>query len=106
MATMTEPKLLLLDEHTAALDPRVSEQILKMTDAVVREKRVTTLMITHNIHHALEYGDRLILLERGRVAFEASGDAKKKLTIFDIVKKLESGVADFEEELSTKQRPD
>jgi putative ABC transport system ATP-binding protein len=102
MATMVNPKLLLLDEHTAALDPRVSEQILKMTDYEVRKNRITTLMITHNIHHAIQYGDRLILLERGRVAFEAIGDEKKKLTVLDIVEKLEGKVADFEEELSAK----
>ncbi|MBY0539521.1 ATP-binding cassette domain-containing protein [Patescibacteria group bacterium] len=99
MATMIKPKLLLLDEHTAALDPRVSEQILRMTDNEVRKHNITTLMITHNIHHAIKYGDRLIMLERGRVVFEASGEGKKKLTIAGVVEKLEAKVADFEEEM-------
>lgn len=90
MATMIEPKVLLLDEHTAALDPKVSERVLKITNQIVQEKRVTTLMITHNIHHALEYGNRLILLERGQIGFEASGEEKKKLTVLDIISRLES----------------
>lgn len=79
MATLTQPKLLLLDEHTAALDPKVSRTILEITDKIVRENKVTTLMITHNIHQAIEYGSRLILLDQGKIGFEISGEGKKSL---------------------------
>lgn len=98
MATMIEPKVLLLDEHTAALDPKVSERVLQITNQIVQEKQVSTLMITHNIHHALEYGNRLILLERGKIGFEASGEEKKRLTVLDVIERLETKVAELEED--------
>lgn len=84
MAMLARPKLLLLDEHTAALDPKVSKLILKITNEIVKKNMVTTLMITHNIYQAIEYGDRLILLERGRISFEISGKEKKSLNILDL----------------------
>lgn len=89
MATLHTPKLLLLDEHTAALDPKTSEQILALTDRIVREQNVTTLMITHNIHHALRYGDELLILERGRLVFHAQGEQKYHLTPEDILAKID-----------------
>lgn len=100
MATIIKPKLLLLDEHTAALDPKVSKKVLEITNRIVKESDVTTLMITHNIHHAIEFGDRLILLDRGRVGFQASGEQKQKLNVVDVVEKLENKTAEFEEDIS------
>jgi len=100
MATIVKPKLLLLDEHTAALDPRVSKKVLEITDRIVKDSGVTTLMITHNIHHAIEFGNRLILLDRGKVGFEASGEQKRSLSVVDIVEHLESKIAEFEEDIS------
>lgn len=99
MAVMTAPKLLLLDEHTAALDPRMSERILEETATLVRKFRATTLMVTHNISHALRYGDRLILLDRGRIAFDASGEAKKKLTVYDVVSRIEHHATELEADI-------
>ncbi len=89
MATITKPKLLLLDEHTAALDSKISKKILEITNQIVKESGVTTLMITHNIHHAIEYGDRLILLDKGRIGFEAGGLKKQLLNVVDVIEKLE-----------------
>lgn len=100
MATIVKPKLLLLDEHTAALDPKVSKKVLEITDRIVKDSGVTTLMITHNIHHAIEFGNRLILLDRGKVGFEAIGEQKQKLNVVDVVEKLESKIAEFEEDIS------
>lgn len=99
MATMVKPKLLLLDEHTAALDPKVSALVLEITDRIVKESGVTTLMITHNIHHAIEYGSRIVVLDRGGVDFEASGDIKKKLTVVEVVEKMENKMAELEEDI-------
>lgn len=80
MATLTKPKLLLLDEHTAALDPKISKLILKITDELVRKNKITTLMITHNVDQAIRYGNRLILLEKGKITFEVCGKKKQSLT--------------------------
>jgi putative ABC transport system ATP-binding protein len=84
MATLTQPKLLLLDEHTASLDPKVSRSMLKITDKIVHQNKVTTLMITHNIRHAIEYGSRLILFNHGKIGFEVSGMAKKSLKTHEL----------------------
>lgn len=84
MTTLTSPKLLLLDEHTAALDPKISKLILKITNDIVKENKVTTLMITHNIYQAIEHGNSLILLERGKIGFRASGEKKRSLNILDL----------------------
>jgi len=100
MATIVKPKLLLLDEHTAALDPKVSKKVLEITDRIVKDSGVTTLMITHNIHHAIEFGNRLILLDRGKVGFEAIAEQKQKLNVVDVVERLESKIAEFEEDIS------
>jgi putative ABC transport system ATP-binding protein len=85
MSTMTDPDLLLLDEHTAALDPRTSENIMKITDKVVREKNITALMITHNLEYAIRYGDRLIMLHDGKVLLDIKGEQKKDITISELV---------------------
>lgn len=81
MATMVEPKLLLLDEHTAALDPNISELIMELTDELVKRKKITTLMVTHNLDYAVRYGTRLLMLHQGEVIFDISGEEKKKLTV-------------------------
>ena len=81
MATLEEPKLLLLDEHTAALDPKTASKVLEITEKIVSEKRLTTLMITHNMKDAIRYGNRLIMMHEGRIIVDVSGDEKKKLTV-------------------------
>ncbi|WP_125152024.1 ABC transporter ATP-binding protein [Clostridium rectalis] len=80
MTAMTEPKLLLLDEHTAALDPKTSEKIIKLTDNIVKERKLTTLMVTHNLNHAINLGNRLIMLHEGKVILDIEGKEKKNLT--------------------------
>lgn len=81
MATLTRPALLLLDEHTAALDPRTAELIAALTGRWVAEHRLTTLMITHNLEHALRLGDRLVMMHLGRIRFEWAGEERRRLTV-------------------------
>ena len=81
MATLKRPKLLLLDEHTAALDPKTAAKVLALTDKLVTENHLTTLMITHNMHDAIAHGDRLIMMHEGRIVVDVSGEEKKKLTV-------------------------
>ncbi|MBQ4101151.1 MAG: ABC transporter ATP-binding protein [Oscillospiraceae bacterium] len=81
MATLQRPKLLLLDEHTAALDPKTAAKVLELTDKIVSENNLTTLMITHNMHDAIKYGNRLIMMHEGNVVVDVKGEEKKKLTI-------------------------
>lgn len=81
MATMTPLQFLILDEHTAALDPKTAETIMALTDRVVREKRLTAMMVTHNLRHALEYGDRILMLNRGGVVLDRAGKEKQALSI-------------------------
>ena len=81
MATLNRPKLLLLDEHTAALDPKTAAKVLQITDKLVTENKLTTLMITHNMHDAIAHGNRLIMMHEGRIVVDVSGEEKKKLTI-------------------------
>ncbi len=81
MSTISNPELLLLDEHTAALDPKTSEIIMELTDELVREKNITTLMVTHNLNHAVKYGNRLIMLHEGKVLLDVAGAEKKNLTV-------------------------
>lgn len=85
MALMNNPKVLLLDEHTAALDPKSSETIMKLTDKMVADREITTLMVTHNLQHALEYGTRLIMFHEGRIIFDVRGADKKQLTKDDLI---------------------
>ena len=83
MATMIRPDLLLLDEHTAALDPKSSDTVMMLTEKVVREKKITTLMVTHNLRHAVEYGTRAIMMHEGGVIMDVTGEEKEKKTIND-----------------------
>ncbi|MBZ9623373.1 ATP-binding cassette domain-containing protein [Clostridium sp. FP2] len=92
MAGLSTPKLLLLDEHTAALDPKTSKEIMGLTQKIVREKNITTIMITHNLKDALQYGTRLIMLHKGEVILDLNQAEKKKLTIENILKKFEYAV--------------
>lgn len=85
MATLNRPKLLLLDEHTAALDPKTAAKVLEITDKLVTENRLTTLMITHNMHDAIAHGNRLIMMHEGRIILDISGQEKKQLTIAQLL---------------------
>lgn len=85
MATMKKPKILLLDEHTAALDPKTAAKVLEITDKIVNENHLTTLMITHNMRDAITHGNRLIMLHEGQVIIDISGEEKKKLTVEDLL---------------------
>jgi len=89
MATLKKPKLLLLDEHTAALDPKTAAKVLEITDKIVTRDNLTTLMITHNMRDAIAHGNRLIMLNEGRVVLDISGEEKQKLTVADLLKKFE-----------------
>lgn len=94
MATLVRPKLLLLDEHTAALDPKTAAKVLDATERIVNRDGLTTLMITHNMRDALAHGNRLVMMNDGNVIFDASGEEKKKLTIQDLIDKFsDSGSA-------------
>ena len=85
MTTLTMPKVLLLDEHTAALDPRTAAKVMDLTDSMVRENRLTTLMVTHNMNQALKYGNRMVMLHQGNIHLDVQGEEKKKLTVAEIV---------------------
>ena len=85
MATLKSPKLLLLDEHTAALDPKTAAKVMELTDRIVTKEKLTTLMITHNMRDAIQYGSRLIMLHEGRVILDVSGEEKKQLTVTDLL---------------------
>ncbi|HLR81079.1 MAG TPA: ABC transporter ATP-binding protein [Bacillota bacterium] len=85
MATFTQPNILLLDEHTAALDPSRAELITNLTEKVVRESELTTLMVTHNMQQALDLGTRLIMMDAGKIIFDVSGEEKERLTIEDLL---------------------
>ena len=88
MASLVKPKLLLLDEHTAALDPKTAAKVLSATEQIVRRDRLTTLMITHNMRDAIAHGNRLIMMDEGRVALDISGEEKKRLTVEDLLAKF------------------
>jgi putative ABC transport system ATP-binding protein len=90
MATLIDPEVLLLDEHTAALDPKTARQILDLTDRLVGAKQLTTLMVTHNMAEALAYGNRLIMLHQGQIILDVSGDEKSGLTIDDLLSRFYS----------------
>ena len=89
MATLTEPKLLLLDEHTAALDPKTAAKVLELTEEIISERKLTALMVTHNMTDAIRLGTRLIMMADGRVIYDVSGDEKKSLTVADLLRKFE-----------------
>ena len=85
MASMSEPKLLLLDEHTAALDPKTAEKVLEITEDIVSKNKLTTLMITHNMRDAIKHGNRLIMMHEGKIIVDVSGEDKKNLTVEDLL---------------------
>ncbi len=85
MAALQKPKLLLLDEHTAALDPRTAAKVLELSDKIVEENHLTTMMITHNMRDAIAHGNRLIMMDAGHVVLDISGEEKKKLTVSDLL---------------------
>ena len=89
MATMAEPKLLLLDEHTAALDPKTAEKVLALTQSIVAKQHLTTLMITHNMRDALKYGNRLIMMFEGKILFDVPAEKKKDLQVKDLLEMFE-----------------
>ncbi len=88
MATIQKPKLLLLDEHTAALDPKTAAKVLELSDKLVRENHLTAMMVTHNMRDAIYYGNRLIMMNNGRVIFDVSGEEKKNLTVEALIAKF------------------
>ena len=90
MATLTKPRLLLLDEHTAALDPKTARKVLDLTDEIVRRDGLTTFMVTHNMKDAIKHGNRLIMMNAGRIIYDVSGEEKKKLEVADLMRKFEN----------------
>ena len=81
MATLQRPKLLLLDEHTAALDPKTAHKVLELSDQIISEDKLTTLMVTHNMRDAIRHGNRLVMMSESRVALDIEGEEKEKLTV-------------------------
>lgn len=88
MSAMTPIEFLILDEHTAALDPKTAETIMELTDKIVREKKLTTIMVTHNLRYAVEYGDRLLMLHQGQAVMDRKGREKQNISIDDILTKF------------------
>lgn len=89
MATLQKPKLLLLDEHTAALDPKTARNVLSLTNEIIQADKLTAIMITHNMKDAIKYGNRLIMMHEGRVFYDVSGEEKKNLQVSDLLAKFE-----------------
>lgn len=89
MATLKQPKLLLLDEHTAALDPKTAKKVLDLTEEIVDSQKLTALMVTHNMNDAIHIGNRLIMMHEGKIIYDVSGEAKKKLQVADLLQKFE-----------------
>ena len=90
MATLQKPKLLLLDEHTAALDPKTARKVLELTEKIVNEQELTALMVTHNMKDAIQIGNRLIMMHEGLIIYDVSGEDKKKLQVEDLLEKFET----------------
>jgi putative ABC transport system ATP-binding protein len=97
MATLQKPRLLLLDEHTAALDPATAEKVLEITEKVVSENNLTTMMVTHNMTDAIRHGNRLLMMNAGKIILDISGEEKKNLTKEYLLKKF-AEVAGVQEE--------
>lgn len=89
MATLERPKLLLLDEHTAALDPKTAKKVLELTDEFIRDQNLTALMVTHNMKDAIQMGNRLIMMHEGRIIYDVSGAEKRRLQVEDLLNKFE-----------------
>lgn len=89
MATLQQPKLLLLDEHTAALDPKTASKVLELSQQIITEQSLTALMVTHNMKNAIQYGNRLIMMYDAKIIFDVSGEEKQKLHVSDLLEKFE-----------------
>lgn len=89
MAAMKKPKLLLLDEHTAALDPKTAAKVLDISDKIIEEHQLTALMVTHNMKDAIAHGNRLIMMHEGRIIYDVSGEEKRNLHVSDLLAKFE-----------------
>lgn len=89
MASLKKPKLLLLDEHTAALDPKTAQKVLELTNQIVEKNHLTTFMVTHNMKQAISMGNRLIMMNEGRIIYDVSGEEKKNLEVSDLLKKFD-----------------
>ena len=89
MASLQKPKLLLLDEHTAALDPKTAAKVLTLTDKIIKENNLTAMMVTHNMRDAIAHGNRLIMMHEGKVILNIAGEEKKKLTVADLLQQFE-----------------
>ncbi|MBS5112667.1 MAG: ATP-binding cassette domain-containing protein [Coprobacillus cateniformis] len=94
MATLHKPKLLLLDEHTAALDPATSAKVLSLTNKIVTEQNLTAMMVTHNMKDAIDIGNRLIMMYDGHIIYDVKGEEKKQLTVNDLLKKFEEAIGE------------
>ena len=90
MATLQKPKLLLLDEHTAALDPKTARKVLELTDSIVKQDKLTTFMVTHNMKDAIKYGNRLIMMSEGTIIYDVKGEEKQNLKVEDLLSKFSS----------------
>lgn len=90
MASLSNPRLLLLDEHTAALDPKTAKKVLTLTDEIIKRDKLTAIMITHNMNDAITHGNRLVMMNAGKIIFDVEGEEKKKLTIGDLLEKFET----------------
>lgn len=90
MATLQKPKLLLLDEHTAALDPKTAQKVLDLTEEIIHRDKLTAFMVTHNMKNAIRYGNRLIMMHEGRIIYDVSGEEKKNIQVADLLKKFEN----------------
>jgi putative ABC transport system ATP-binding protein len=94
MVTLSLPKLLLLDEHTAALDPKTAQLVMDITQKIVEENNLTTVMVTHNMQQALRYGNRMIMLHEGRIQYDIQGEEKKALTVEEVVRRFGAELKD------------
>ena len=88
MATLSLPKLLLLDEHTASLDPKTAEKVIHLTNRIVRENKLTTVMVTHNMVQAIGFGERMVMLHEGKIQFDVEGEEKRRLTLEEVVRRF------------------
>ena len=94
MVTLSLPKLLLLDEHTAALDPKTAQTVMGLTQKIIEENNLTTVMVTHNMLQAINYGNRMIMLHEGKVQFDIEGEEKSALTVGEVVKRFGAELKD------------
>ena len=88
MASLQKPQLLLLDEHTAALDPATAEKVLNLTKKIVSEQNITCLMVTHNMHQALELGNRTLMMDSGNIVLDVSGEEREKMSVDDLLEQF------------------